>query len=160
MQAFLLEARPDIGNRRLVGDWRVFVGSRVMRFGGIFAQTATDLIHAFSLAVPRLQHLIRKRPGWRYALAVFDDCEILFAITRQHGAVELRIPADIVIVSGIESLAVRLVPGFLRSKMSPLEDRALVAVDRKVGDMIAGFEDQYLRAGRGQAGRDRGAADA
>lgn len=44
--------------------------------------------------------------------------------------------------------------------MSPLEDRALVAVDRKIGDMIAGFEDQYPGAGRGQAGRDRSAADA
>ncbi|MGO8034122.1 hypothetical protein ACC712_38070, partial [Rhizobium ruizarguesonis] len=48
-------------------------------------------------------------------------------------------------------LAVRLVPDFLRSKMSPLEDRALVAVDRKVGDMVAGFEDQYLRADTGIA---------
>lgn len=77
---------------------------------------------------------------------MFDDVEIFFAIPRQDGAVEFRIAADIVIVAGVEALAVRLEPGFFRPEMSTLEDGALVAVDGKISDVIAGFEDQYLSA--------------
>ena len=91
---------------------------------------------------------------------VLDRFEIFPPVAGQHGAVEFRVSSDIVVVAGIESLAVRLVPRFLRSKMPALENRTLVPVYRKVSDMIAGLEDQDFGARRGQASRDGGAADA
>jgi hypothetical protein len=44
--------------------------------------------------------------------------------------------------------------------MPSLEDGALVAIDGKIGNVIASFEDQYVSTGRSQAGGDGRAADA
>lgn len=92
-------------------------------------------------------------------LPVPDFAKIFLAIARQHRAVEFRISADIVIIAGIERSAIGLVPAFLGAKMALLKDGALVAIDRAVGDIITGFEDQDVGACRRKTCGNRRATD-
>ncbi|MNV60930.1 hypothetical protein D3C71_1534160 [compost metagenome] len=128
-------------------------------FGRVRAQLAANLIHRLRLAVPWLQLFVGERPGGRHAFPVPDLAEVFLAITGQHRAVEFRISADIVIIAGIERSAIGLVPALLGAKMALLKDGALVAIDRAVGDVIAGFKDQDVSACRRKPGGNRRAAD-
>jgi hypothetical protein len=86
--------------------------------------------------------------------------EIFAAIAHHHRAEEFRIAANIVIVAGIETGTVGLVPELLRPEMAALEDRPLVAVFRPVLDMAAGLQDEDVGAGTRKGRRDRRPADA
>ena len=68
--------------------------------------------------------------------------EILAAEADQHGAVEFRIAADIVVIAGIEGAPAGVVPDLLRPEDPLLEDGAGVAACRAVGQPLAALQDR------------------
>lgn len=85
--------------------------------------------------------------------------KILAPVAHHDRSEELRIAADIVVIAGIERLAVPLVPEFLWPEVAALEDRALVAVLRPVLDMPARLKNEDIGARRSKRGSDGRPAD-
>ncbi len=71
--------------------------------------------------------------------------KIFAPIAHQHCAIEFGIAADIVIISGIERRAVRLIPEFFRAKETTLENGAWVAVFRPVSKPLTSLQNQNVR---------------
>src|ERR1700719_4057309 len=129
------------------------------RLGRVLASHSAHLKQVFGAAVPRLQHFIPKRPRWRNAIPVFERREVAFAVADQHGAIEFRVAAYVVVVPWIKAVAVRVKPSLDRTKDPALEDRPRVARRRMRAEMEATLKNRDARAAAGKAVGDSGAAD-
>src|SRR5262245_16984875 len=78
--------------------------------GWIFSALAVHLEELLGLGVVALKIFIRYRPGGRGAPMVTQLAEIFQAKAKQGGAIELRIPADVVVGVRVERLAVLVAP--------------------------------------------------
>ena len=100
-----------------------------------------------------------KRPRRRNAIPVFKRREIPFAVADQHGAIELRVAADVIVVPWIEAATARVKPGLDRSKDTALEDRPRVTRRGMRAEMEATLKNRDARAAAGKPVGDRGPAD-
>src|ERR1700739_1980106 len=107
------------------------------RLGWILARHAVHLKQLLGTTIPRLQHFIAKRPCRRNAIPVFKRREISFAVADQHGAIEFRVAANVVVVPWIKAAAVRVKPGLGRPKDTALEDRPRVTRCGMCAEMAA-----------------------
>jgi hypothetical protein len=88
--------------------------------GSILASHSAHLKQLFGAAIPRLQHFTPKRPRGGNAIPVCKSREIAFAVADQHGAIEFRVAADVIVVHRIEAAALRVTPSLDRSKDTAL----------------------------------------
>ena len=129
------------------------------RLSRILASHTAHLKQLFGAAIPRLQHFIPKRPCGRNAIPVFKRREIPLAIADQHGAIEFRVAADVIVVPWIKAATVRVKPGLDRSKHTALEDRPRVTRRGMRAEMAATLKNRDARAAAGKAVGDSGPAD-
>src|ERR1700730_10964927 len=129
------------------------------RFGRVLASHSAHLKQLFGAAVPRLKHFIPKRPRGRDAIPVFERREVPFSVADQHGAVELRVTANVVVVPWIKAPPVRVKPSLDRTKDTALEDRPRVARRGMRAEMEATLKNRDARAAAGKAVGDSGPAD-
>jgi hypothetical protein len=129
------------------------------RLSRILASHTAHLKQLFGAAIPRLQHFISKRPRWRNAIPVFKRGEISFAVADQHGAIEFRVAADVIVVTWIKAAAVRVKPSLDRSKDTALEDRPRVTRRGMRAETGATLKNGDARAAAGKAVGDSGSAD-
>ena len=90
---------------------------------------------------------------------MFKRREISFAVADQHGAIEFRVAADVIVVPWIKAAAVRVKPSLDRSKDTALEDRPRVSRRGMRAEMGATLKNHDARAAAGKAVGDSGAAD-
>ena len=129
------------------------------RLSRILASRAAHLKQLFGAAIPRLQHFISKRPRWRNAIPEFKRRKISFAVADQHGAIEFRVAADVIVVPWIKAAAARVKPSLDRSKDTALEDRPRVTRRGMGAEMAATLKNRDARAAAGKAVGDSGPAD-
>ena len=160
MQAHPGQAPAQIGDGRFIGHRAEGIAPRMRRFCRVFAQLAAHLIHLFGALVEGLQRLIGQRPAGGCALQMAQGSEIFAAVAQQHGPVEFRIAADIVVIAGVEGPTLSVQPGFRRAEMATLEDGAVIAVCGRGAQMIAPLQDQDAPSGGGKGCRQRRPAHA
>ena len=124
----------DLG---LIGNGWEGIGAGMLGLRRVMAQRATYPVERLGLLVPRLDLRVGQGPAGAVAAHVTAGCEILGAIAHQHGAVELRVPADAGIVAGVEALAFRRQPCLLGTVMAAREDRLRVARLGRVAQAFA-----------------------
>jgi hypothetical protein len=125
----------------------------------VLASHTAHLEQLFGAAIPWLQHIISKRPRRRNAIPVFKRREILFAVADQHGAIEFRVAADVIVVPWTKAAAVLIKPGLVRSKDTALEDRSGVTRRGMRAEMGATLKNRDARAAAGKPVGDSGPAD-
>src|SRR5690606_32265929 len=118
-----LEFGADPRDRRLVRNRRERVRLGMRRLRRIVSKRAADAEQLLGLAVPGLELLIGKGPGGGDAAEMLQLHKILAAVADEHSSVKLRIAADEVVVSRVESLAAGLAPELLRPEVPATEDR-------------------------------------
>ena len=160
VQPHARQTAAQVGDGGFVRDGGKGIGARMRRFGRVLADLAAHLIEGFGLLVPRLQRVIAKGPAGRRALDMAQGGEILRAVADQHGAVEFRIPAAIVIIAGVEGRARRVQPFLVGAEMAAGKDRVGVARLGRVFQPVAPLEDQDAQPRRRQRGGQRGPAHA
>ena len=82
---------------------------------------------------------------------MFQRGEISFAVADQHGAIEFRVAADVIVGPWIEAAAVLVKPGLSRSKDTALEDRPRVTRRGMRAEMEATLKNRDARAAAGKA---------
>ena len=160
MQAHPGQAPAQIGDGRFIGHRAEGIAPRMRRFCRVFAQLAAHLIHLFGALVEGLQRLIGQRPAGGCPLQMAQGSEIFAAVAQQHGPVEFRIAADIVVIAGVEGPTLSVQPGFRRAEMATLENGAVIAVCGRGAQMIAPLQDQDAPSGGGKGCRQRRPAHA
>src|SRR4029450_5700016 len=93
--------------------------------------------------------LVGERPGGGDATVVGDLAEVLRAEPEQGGAVELRVPADVVVLLGGELVALAVAPLLVGRVLALEKDRGRVPVVALAGEVSAPFEQQDALTGRG-----------
>ena len=132
-------------------------------FGGVLAVVAVDEVQVLGLGVVRLEVVVADRPGRRQAAVVPDLAEVLGPQAEQRRAVELRVPADVVVDLGRELVAVPVVPELRRAVLAAHEHRGGVPVVALTRQVVAPLEQQDPLARRrqpvGQGPSSRSRAD-
>src|SRR3984893_10713882 len=126
------------------------------RLGRVMASQSAHLKQLFAAPVPRSQHFIRKRQSGQNAIPGFERREVAFAVADQHGTIEFRVAAYVVVVPGIKAVAVRVKPSLDRTQDTALKDRPRVARRRMRAEMEATLKNRDARAAAGKAVGDSG----
>ncbi len=134
----------QIGDGRLVRYGAMVIASGMGRFRRVLAQCSPDLEQMFGPLIPRLQTVVTDRPARRRSAQMAQGGEIFAAIAQQHGPIEFRIAADIVVVAGIEGLAVAIQPLLLRPEMR-LAEMASASRSAEEGVSLSPFSTIRIR---------------
>ena len=78
--------------------------------GWILARRTVDVVQLLGLRVERLEVLVRERPGRREAAVVLQYPEVFGPQPEERRPVELRVPADVVVLLGRELVPVVVEP--------------------------------------------------
>ncbi len=160
VQALLLQVVAQLLDARLVLHGRIRVLGAGRPLGEVLAVPPVDEVEVLGLRVVRLQVAVVQRPGGRDAVVVADFAEVLGAHAEERGAVELGVPADVVVHLGREPVSVLVVPE-LRCAVLPFdEDRRRVPVVPFARQVVAALQKQDPLAGGRQAVGERAAAGA
>src|SRR5437588_3851933 len=160
MEPLPLEVIVDLPHPRFVGHGRERVRSVARRLGRIAAPRSVHAVQPLRLEVIGGEVLIAARPGRREAVVVPDLPEVAFPHPQQHGAVDLRVAADVIVRAGAERAALLVVPS-LRGVVALFdEDRVRVPVGLLPRKPSAALEQQDPLSGRREPVRQRGAAGA
>ena len=100
-------------NARFVAHRRMTIGRAGRTFGRIDPVLPVDMIKMLRLGVVRLEVLIAQWPRRRDAAVVPDFSEVLLAESQQGRAINLGIPADVILNAGVKRLSVLVIPGLL-----------------------------------------------
>ena len=160
MHARLLQPAANRGHRRLVGNRRISIGFFVRRLRRVARGGTAHAKNLLGRVIPGRKRFIGKRPAGRCAVHMATRRKILAAVAIHDRAEELRVAADIVVVAGQETFAVRAQPLLGRTVKTLLEDGDVVARRRAVLQMRSPFEDDDPEARRREAVRQGGSADA
>jgi hypothetical protein len=111
-----------------VADRRVAVRPARRRIERLDPPLAVDVVKVLGLRVPGLEVGVAERPRRRDAVDVLDRTEVALAHPEQHRAVDLGVAADVVVLLGVELLAVLVgpVPGVAVAQVAPDRHRAPV----------------------------------
>src|ERR1700689_3927695 len=88
---------------------------------------AADIVKLLGEAVPGVKLLVGNRPTRRRPVAIGDRLEVPRPQAKQHGAVELGVAPDVIVIARIEGLTRSVEPGLVGAENATLEDRAGVA---------------------------------
>ncbi len=155
MESGALHPLADAGDRRLIRNRAVGIRPGVARLGAVEAERAAHPIERLRARVPGLQLFVPERPARRRPFAIGDGREILGAIADQHGAIELRIAADVVVIAGMEGVTRPVDPRLFRPEDPTLKDGARVARVGGVRKPLAALQNENARAGRRETRRRR-----
>src|SRR5207249_7047025 len=145
------EAVEDRLDARLVADRGMEVRSARGRLGRVAPPEAVHLVELLGLGVVALEILVADRPGGGDAAVMADLAEVLLPHPDERRAVELRVPADVVVGAGVELPAVPVAPGLLDVVAALGDDRVRVPVLLLARDVVAPLEEQDALAGRREA---------
>ena len=145
---------------RLVGDRRVRVRRARRRLGRVLAAVAVHLVELLGQRVVRLDLVVGDRPRGRDAVVVAELAEVLLAQPVERRAVQLGRAADEVVDTGLERLALVVVPGVGRDVAVVHEHVVGRPVLRLAREPVAALEQQDPLAGRREVAGERAAARA
>src|SRR6266702_8423022 len=89
-----------------------------MRLCRIFPTLAMHFEKTFCLGIVRFEIVVADRPSRRQSTIMMQQAEVFSAETKQRSAVELRVPAHIVVRVRMKRLSLRVVPVLLRLVLS------------------------------------------
>ncbi|CAG6390601.1 hypothetical protein SCOCK_10070 [Actinacidiphila cocklensis] len=150
VQAPLLQVVAELLDARLVLHRGMGVLAARRAFGGVLAVPSVDQIELLGLRVVRLQVLVADRPRRGDPVVVAELPEVLRPQAEQGGAVELGVPADVVVDLRREPLAVLVVPELRGPVLARDEHRGGIPVVPLPRQVVAAFEDQDPLAAGGQ----------
>ena len=158
MQTELHEIVVQLLDARLVLDGRIREAAAAGAVGRVLARGAVDVVQAFGLRVPRLVVLVGERPRGGDAAVMLDLPEVLRPQPEQRSTVELRVPADVVVLLGGELVALPVAPLFVSGVLPTEEDRLGFPVVALAREVAAPFEQQDALAGWRQLPGERSSA--
>ena len=150
VQPELLQVVAQLLDARFVRHRRVGVLGAGRALGRVLSVLAVHQVEVLRLGVIGLQVVVRDRPGRRDPTMVAKLAEVLRAETEQRRAVELGVPADVVVDLGLELVAVPVVPELLREVLPAYEHRLglpVVALPRQERSTL---QPEHFRAVRGE----------
>ena len=154
VDAELADVGFDRGHAGFVGERRVGVGLGVEGLGGIVgackasgdcgggAEVAVDVEEFFGAGVVGFHVGVSDGPGGRDAALVLDLAEVFCAHTKEGGAIDFCLAADVVSLLWVEGLVVLVVPGFGGVVAVLEEDGGGVPVELFLGKEGAALEDE------------------
>ena len=145
---------------RLVADRRVAVGGARRRLGGIAAPQPVHVVEVLGLGVVGLEVLVADRPRGGDAAVVPHLAEVLLPHPEERRAVELGVPAHVVMGAGVKLPAVLVAPRLLDVVAALDDDGVRVPVRLLARDVAAPLEEEDALAGGGQAVGERAAPSA
>src|SRR5439155_18470517 len=115
---------------------------RPPRLAGVGAGGAVHVVEALGRCVVRLEVVVGQRPRRRDAAVVLDLAEVAFAESEEDRAVELSLSPDVVMLSGVELLAVFVDPLLLRLVAAFGDDLTAVPVLELALDVVPTLEEE------------------
>lgn len=133
VQPVVREVLAELLDPRLVLHRRVGVLRADGSLARVLAVPAVHEVEVFRLGVVRLQVRVADRPGGREPAVVAQHAEVLGAQPEQRGAVELGVPADVIVDLGREPVTVFVVPELRCPVLALDEDRVDSQLSRSRG---------------------------
>src|SRR5687767_1891047 len=121
---------------RLVRERRMIVRGARPRLRRIRSAPTMHLVEALGRRVVRLDVVVRDRPGRRDATVVPQLAEVLASQPEERRAVELRVPADIIVGVWVQLGAGGSTPRLLRVVAALLVHRERAPVLRLTPDVV------------------------
>ncbi len=150
VQPKLLQVVAQLLDAGFVRHRRVGVLLAGRALGRVLSMLAVDQVEVLRLGVIGLQVVVGDRPGRRDPTMVAKLAEVLRAETEQRSAVELGVPADVIVDLGLELVAVPVVPDLLREVLPAYEYRLGLPVVALPWQERSSFQPEHLRAARGE----------
>ncbi|BCJ40062.1 hypothetical protein GCM10010168_29200 [Actinoplanes ianthinogenes] len=147
--AELLQVVAELLDARLVLHRRVRVLPARRTLGRVLAVQPVHAVQVLGLAVPRFQVGVGDRPRRGDAAVVAQLAEVLRAQPEQRRAVELGVPADVVVDLGRELVTLGVEPELGRPVLALDEDGGRFPVVPLARQVTTALQDQDLLAGPG-----------
>ncbi len=150
VQPKLLQVVAELLDAGFVRHRRVGVLLAGRALGRVLSMLAVDQVEVLRLGVVGLQVVVGDRPGRRDPTMVAKLAEVLRAEAEQCRAVELGVPADVVVDLWLELVAVPVIPDLLRGVLPAYEHRLGLPVVALPWQERPSLQPEHLRAVRGE----------